>query len=183
MRFIFALLLALALPNLSFAADDDGYDEHTIRAADLPKNPPRFDQYPAVEPFTGHIAKPDVHTQPMARLFRTRIREGAQTGPNFAGHYTLVFWGCGAGCLGLAIVDANTGKVFFPPNLGSVDNLNVAYEELESPDGRLVQFQRDSRLLVVIGGINEAPELRGISYFVWEGHKMRRIRFVPKPYG
>lgn len=41
----------------------------------------------------------------------------------------------------------------------------------------------DSRLLVVIGGINADPKQRGISWFVWEGQHLKRIRFVAKPYG
>ena len=140
LRFIFALVLALTIPTLAFASDDDGYDAHTIRAADLPLHPPRFDQYPALATFNGSVAPADVRSSPQVRLFRTRIREGAKQGPNFAGHYTIVFWGCGTGCVSLAIVDARTGKVFFPSNLGSIDNVNVAYEELESSDGRLIQL-------------------------------------------
>ena len=38
-----------------------------------------------------------------ARMFRIRITEGALRGPNFAGLYTVVQWGCGTGCAELAI--------------------------------------------------------------------------------
>lgn len=182
MRYLFVIFLMLAFSTFACAQDDNGYDKNTIRAADLPKNPPRFEQYPAQASFSGHLARPDVHSQPMARLFRTRIREGAQAGPNFAGHYTIVFWGCGAGCVSLAVVDANNGKVFFPKNLSTIDNTNIAYDELESPEEELIRFKRNSRLLVVIGGINEISKLRGISYFLWEKNQMKRIRFVAKPY-
>lgn len=182
MRLFTVFLLAIFLPGLAFAVENSEYDQNTIRAADLPKNPPRFEQYPALAAFSGKLAVPQVNAHPEARMFRTQIRRGAKEGPNFAGHYTVVFWGCGAGCVALAIVDANTGKVFFPDNLGVVDNINIADEELESADGSLVQFKLDSRLIVVIGGINETSELRGVSYFLWERNKLRRILFVAKPY-
>ena len=175
-------MIALTLPKIAFASNDGGFDAHTIRASDLPKNPPRFEQYPALGSFSGHLVPVDIRSHSKAKLFRTRIREGAQVGPNFAGHYTIVFWGCGAGCASLAVVDVNSGKVFFPENLSFVDNTNIAYEELESPAGDLINFQRNSRLLVIIGGINGASNLRGISYFLWEGNKMIRIQFVSKPY-
>jgi hypothetical protein len=39
----------------------------------------------------------------------------AEAGPNFAGHYVIVTWGCGSSCLMMAIVDLKTGRVFPPP--------------------------------------------------------------------
>jgi len=36
-------------------------------------------------------------------------------GPNFAGHYVIVTWGCGSPCLMAAIVDLETGRVLPPP--------------------------------------------------------------------
>jgi hypothetical protein len=41
---------------------------------------------------------------------------------------------------------------------------------------------RLSRHPIAIVGINEDPALRGISYFVWEHNKLKRIRFVQRPY-
>jgi hypothetical protein len=43
------------------------------------------------------------------------LREGAKQGPNFAGHYTVVMWGCGSDCMEVAVVDAKTGHVYFVP--------------------------------------------------------------------
>ncbi|RYF35481.1 MAG: hypothetical protein EOO26_00625 [Comamonadaceae bacterium] len=175
------LALCVAAPCVHAAIDESAYDSRTIRGADRPANAPRFSQYPAGPVFKGRLARPDVRSDPRARAFRTRITQDAAAGPNFAGHYTVVRWGCGTGCLGLAIVDVQSGKVHFPPNLRSLDNNNVAYEELEGPDGPFTEFLPTSRLMVVAGGINENPKLRGISYFVWENDRLRRIRFVAKP--
>ena len=46
-----------------------------------------------------------------ARRLRTMLRIGAASGPNFAGHYTPVTWGCGVACQEFAIVDAKSGRV------------------------------------------------------------------------
>ena len=177
------LLVLLVTFGFAHATEDEQYfDHHTIRASDIPREAPAFDQYLVSPPYIGPLAPPDVKSHPLSRLFRTMIREGAKRGPNFAGRYTLVFWGCGSSCSSVAIVDARTGKVFHPKNLGTIDNINVAFDELEPPDGHLVKFRLDSKLLIVIGGVNEDPSLRGISYFVWDHERLRRIRFVHKPY-
>jgi hypothetical protein len=44
-----------------------------------------------------------------------RTMTPAASGPNFAGHYTLARWGCGAGCVTVAVIDMTTGAVQFPP--------------------------------------------------------------------
>jgi hypothetical protein len=113
-------------------------------------------------------------------MFRAEIRKGAAKGPNFAGHYTVVRWGCGSDCLQIAIVDARTGKVHHPPNLRTHQSWNVDDSALSGSHGKepgTISFTVDSRLLVVTGGINDDPALRGISYFVWTQDILRRIRF------
>lgn len=159
---------------------DDPSELATITQADIPADAPRFEDYPAT-PGNRPPVEPDVRTHPRSRMFRTRIREGARKGPNFAGHYTIVAWGAGTGALGWAIVDADTGKVFHPDNFQYTDNLLVD-DALYAPEGSLVKYRLDSRLLVVIGGINEATENRGISYFLWDAGVLKRIRFAAKPY-
>lgn len=181
-RYLLAFILCVTTTASLAESAEDYYDNHSLRASDLPANAPRFSQFAVGSIYRGRPAAPDVTSDPESRMFRTMIRMGAKRGPNFAGHYTIVEWGCGAGCRMIAIVDAASGKVFHPANLGTVDNSNIAYDELEPPEGDLIKFRKDSRLLVVIGGINEDDKLRGISYFVWENDKLRRIRFVPKPY-
>ncbi|MFZ2266825.1 MAG: hypothetical protein WAV95_04525 [Azonexus sp.] len=182
-RFCLSLLLLLSvLPAL--AEEADHADAHTIRAADFPAHPPRFEQYPVREIHAGPLARPDVRSLARSRIFRTMIRQGARSGVNFAGHYSIVSWGCGTGCRGLAVVDAVSGKVHHPANLLAIDNNNVNYEDFlnAAGDWDLLRFRPDSRLIVVIGGINEEPARRGISYFVWENDRLKRIRFVHKAY-
>ena len=182
-RFFIPLLLVL-LSQPGYAVEEDWTNAATIKASDLPADPPRFEDFPARPLFKGKPAAPDVRSHPRSRMFRTMIRYGAKAGANFAGHYSIVRWGCGSGCLMLAIVDEKTGHVYHPENLGTVDFTNIDFDTFakQGSTDDLVTYHPDSKLISVIGAINEDSGLRGISYFVWENNKLRRIRFVHKPY-
>ncbi len=172
------LLLLLATSVLAQPLYEDA---HTVRRADVPLDAPRFEQF-RVPVWVGKPAAARVEAHPRSRLYRTVIAEAAQAGPNFAGHYTVLAWGCGAGCSSWAIADAQSGRVFHPANFRNTDRYNLSVD-LADADGGYVEFHADSRLLRVVGGINLKPEWRGISYFVWENNRLRRIRLVAKPYG
>lgn len=114
--------------------------------------PPRFEDYPVKEIFRGTAALPVLET-PEARKFEAEIRDGVskgwgvfdgvsgkefrRPGPNFAGHYILVSFGCGepfSACSSAAIVDAKTGRVFRGPSQDSesaltLPNFGVAAEQ------------------------------------------------------
>ena len=183
---LLALALALVAPA-AVGAVDDGYDEHTIRPSDIPKDAPRFEDYPA-QPYTGANAAPDISSDLRSRRYRTQLRGWATETPNFAGHYILATWGCGTGCTQIAIIDSVTGKVFHPRGARTNSIVNVHDELLvaDQPSPRRADFgalryRVDSRLLVLIGTPEQRPENRGVSYFVWEKESLRRIRLVPKP--
>lgn len=160
--------------------EPDWFDSTTIRLSDIPADAPRYEDYKVKTHFKGKPAAPDVRSHPRSRMFRTMLRWNAKEGPNFAGHYTIASWGCGSGCAEYAIIDAITGRVFHPPQFRSIDVNNIDNAIFET-DNRLVRYSLDSRLLMVIGGINEDSKLRGISYFVWDGTQLKRIRFVARP--
>ena len=138
---------------------------------------PRFEDYP-VQVFKGRMAALKLNG-PKARSFRTRLREGAKEGVNFAGHYTVVQWGCGAGCLQVAFIDAKTGAVFFPREL---NGFGVWFWGEKDYDA--VQFKPDSRLLVVSGfpaseGEGDEPK-SGLYYYEWTGTRLRLVKLVEK---
>ena len=111
------------------------------------------------------------------RQFRTRIREGASKGPNFAGHYTIVKWGCGSGCISFVVVDTENGKVSWSAPFGI---LGVPFQGSKSGrEYRGLQYKADSRLLVADG----CPEDRncGIHYFEWVQGKFQKRAFEPDP--
>ncbi len=171
------ILMGLASP-VSAARDAD---PHTIVRADMPADAPRFKDY-AVPVYTGKPAQPTVRADKRSGLFRTELREAAAKGVNFAGQYRLTSWGCGTACFQWAIIDVKSGQVFHPANLASTEHEYVE-ESLYEGGIHAVHIRPDSRLLVVVGGINEDPMQRGISWFVWDGNHLKRIRFVAKPYG
>jgi len=138
---------------------------------------PSFKQFATAEAFSGKPAPPVLRT-PNHHLFRTMIRLGAAKGPNFAAHYTIADWGCGAGCVSIVVVDAKDGRIYDGPfeDLGWSP---VTYEgkyPSNVPEFVPLEFYTDSRLLIVRGcpgGENCA------SYFYeWVAPKFKLIRKV-----
>jgi len=180
-----ALVFALIAAPAFAALDAEGYDENTIRPSDIPKDAPRFDDYPAT-PYAGPNAAPVLGDR-RSRMYRTQLRGWAKEKPNFAGHCILATWGCGTGCTQIAIIDARSGKVFHPPGARTNSVLNVHGDLLVEGDSSprradfgALQYRADSRLLVLIGMPDNRAENRGISYFVWQNDSLRKVRFVPK---
>ena len=156
------------------------------------RNPlPRFENFPITEIFNGTPTLPILAT-PEARRFRTRITEGitkgvgvedgatgkelGKPGPNFAGHYTIVRWGCGSPCLMIAIIDLKTGRIFPPPfHHGpghSYFQLPWAFP-MEPP----LAYRTDSRLLMA--NICESAESRRVeSGIVYEDQRCGAHYFV-----
>jgi len=135
--------------------------------------PSRFENYPVARIFQGTPAPVDLRSHSRARSFRTRLREGAKHGPNFAGHLTIVTWGCGTSCHMFALVDVKTGAVTFGP-LYTVE----------------LGFRLDSRLLIVntpesildyYGGRypEEGRSIETItSYFTWDGRELKEVTSI-----
>lgn len=141
----------------------------SARAAAVVGSLPTFADYPAKGKFNGKPAKAKIKTKD-ARMYRTAITEGAKEGPNFAGHYTIVTWGCGTGCAGFAIVDANTGAVYMPPFYMSYGHqLN---EDLQNRE--MLDYQLGSNLLIVTGSRNETNQ--GQYFYIWDGKRLKLIR-------
>jgi hypothetical protein len=75
-----------------------------------------------------------------------------------------------------AIVDAKTGKVFFPPELEEASALLL---DTGDADVETLNFRKNSRLLIVFGTPNEDPQRDGMSYYLWQSDRLRLIRFTP----
>jgi hypothetical protein len=141
---------------------------------------PEFYEYPVRTAFSGPPAAPKL-IRPSDRRFRTKIREAASRGPNFAGHLTIAEWGCGAGCVSAALVDAKDGRVYAVPfSILGWGMPPLMYEGKYSPtqDGfRPLEYKIASNLLVVRG----CPEDRSCaSYFYqWTGSDLKLIRKLP----
>jgi hypothetical protein len=136
---------------------------------------PLFADYPAVENYSGKPAAPMLQTAAQ-RKFRTMIREGAAKGPNFAGRYTIADWGCGAGCVSIAVIDAKDGKVYDGP-FQVLSWAMFTYEgkyKSNTPEFAPLNFQKGSRLLIARGC---PEETNCASYFYeWAAPKFKLIR-------
>ena len=124
--------------------------------------PPSFEDYPAGPIYGGKIANPDFATNPGARRFQTVIRERVKNGPNFAGRYTLVWWGCGTGCQSIVVVNDSTGTIY--------DGVSTS----NGPDVR-----EDSRLMIDSPGDDTpSPGSANCSshFYIWEGSAFREVK-------
>jgi len=142
---------------------------------------PKFSAFPTIVE-TTKAKSIDFKKNPDARTFRTRLTEGLRGGVNFAGHFVVVGWGCGTGCISGAIIDARTGNVFWPEQFNAVGVWYDGQEYAEEP----VAFRKNSRMLVITGvpgqASDDAPEKpSGAYYYEWKNNRLRQIKFVPKP--
>ncbi|MGH7025529.1 MAG: hypothetical protein ACREEB_18330 [Caulobacteraceae bacterium] len=155
-----------------------------ISLSAITQSVPRFSDYPArVE----KIAKPaavDLRSDPEARTFRTMLRDGARNGPNFAGHFTIVGWGCGSSCLQWAVVDARSGKVSLDRSIQVVSAVYVADEQAKLPgvdyDYNALRFRRDSALVAILGAPHEDEAREGVAFYRWNGKIFQFLKFVPR---
>ena len=148
--------------------------------------PPAFGEYPATEPLHGPMVMPHI-VDAEERRFRTELRravtkgydvvdgstEHERRGPNFAGHYLLVQWGCGSNCMQAALIDANSGHVLRLPQVPGSDADGFSIPT-GSVDFRTLQFRTGSRLLVL-------PNIAdGHSYYyVLEQERWRFLKKLP----
>jgi len=119
---------------------------------------PRFEYFPVREIYNGPTA-PLVLTRHDC-AFKTRLRWAAKhQKPNFAGHYILTSWGCGAECLMGAVIDAKTGKVYWW-------NFTICCWGAR-PDDKFnpIEFRRDSRLIIFTGLRHEKDGDDGAHYY------------------
>jgi hypothetical protein len=165
---VLALSLTLIDPVLSIGA--------TEKNGDINKGP-QFSDYPVRDIYRGRPAAVKLASHPLARTFRTVLGEGAEKGPNCAGHFTVVLWGCGAGCQSFAVLDAKTGKVMF-----------MTSEKEKIPEAVVgLDYRIDSVLLIVnpIATLEAEDPASGLRsedsrYYVWRGTKLELV-FVQSP--
>jgi hypothetical protein len=114
-----------------------------IAAADTSE--PRFESY-AVSAEAAATNAPVHIVGKRSREYATELRTAAKRPPNFAGHYILASWGCGASCVMSAAIDTKTGVVVWLPF-----TVCCFPPEVSEP----LEFKLDSRLLIVRGSRNE----------------------------
>ena len=123
---------------------------------------PRFEYFPAGKIYKGPTAP--VRITKDDRAFKTRLQWAAKhLKPNFAGHYILTTWGCGAECLMGAVIDAKTGKVNWW-------NFTICCWGPANGDRfNPIDFRPDSRLIVFTGLRNEKDGDDGAHFYLFDG--------------
>ena len=108
----------------------------------------RFENYPAPL-YIGKPAKLDYKSDPIAKLFKTRITEAYQQGEiGFGGNFVVAMWGCGTGCISGAMADKRTGRVYpLPINEETAYDFGCWSVDDSNEDER-VSFYPNSRLLI-----------------------------------
>jgi hypothetical protein len=144
----------------------------SVPAQDL-SNAPKSADYPARNTYRGKLA-PVIFDSRRARLYRTVLREGAKKGPNFAGHYTLVAWGCGLGAFSMAVIDAKTGRVYFPP-FKCVDGADFGLPLADK--GNNPAFRIDSKLFVFVGSRDE-EERTAMYFYIFDKNRFKLVHFI-----
>lgn len=176
-----SLLLGFVIALLQ-GSGPQGDDCYPVTGRDLDwANAPRFEQY-AVEDLATKWIPADTNSNPQARMYRTALRRGTAEGPNFAGYYSIVAWGCGSSCVQFAIVNRKTGKVFFPEGINDISGvpLNANDFQVKASTGYWgLRFMLNSRLLILVGAINEDEERQGAFYYVIEGDQLKAVFSVP----
>lgn len=119
--------------------------------------------------FSGEPSPVDLSSTPAAPFYEENLRAGATYGPNFAGHLTVVSWGCGTACEMHAVVDARTGYVY-PQALVT---------------GSSVEYRLDSRLLVADAlhpGDEDCPTCGVTASYVWRSDHFEPVGDGPHPH-
>jgi len=168
----------------------DGWDQS--RAGTLP----RFDDYKVSEIFAGTPAAPKFLTG-MEQSYADQIRDGVEQGygvlrggkeekgANFAGHLIVIQWGCGSPCMRMAVVDARTGDVHYPPI--SFEGIGAQSFDLplltlpdSVPQNPVVQFRLSSGLFIVKASLGRLGRHDpSVYYFLWHTDRWVLLRRVP----
>jgi hypothetical protein len=152
-----------------------------VTSSDLAdRKAPRFAAYHVPVAQITERPKLDLKSNPTARSYRTLLRSEMSKGPNFAGQYRVVIWGCGTSCAMFAIVNLQTGRVITPEGFYATSTVHFYVEDQKLfPDSQsedeVFGFRRDSRLLVVVGDLDEDESREGAFYLVLEAEHLRLV--------
>jgi hypothetical protein len=104
-----------------------------------------------------------------SRQYASQLKHAAKQPINFAGHYIFASWGCGAGCIMGATIDAKDGRVVMLPFTVSDWPLDVTEP---------LSFKKDSCLLFIKGSRNE--EGSGTYYYRFDGNKFNLLKSIDR---
>lgn len=136
-----------------------------------------FLNYPGDPPLETTAKAPRMDTR-FAREYRTQLREAAEKGPDFNGHFALANWGCGTNCLEFGLIDLSIGKVHEIPASTLPDCLVPRLAE--GKPAAWADYRLDSRLLYLYPCQLDNPcqgdeEIRRDAY-LWNGKRFELLK-------
>jgi hypothetical protein len=191
MRFLsLTICVVVLLGGLSGRAQDKKQRERMcfVAGSDLAdRSAPRFEQYPVETSSPFPPAKLDLQSNPIAKRYRTVIREEMTHGPNFAGHYRVVFWGCGTSCSQFAVVNLKTGHIITLKGIYSVAYVDFNTDDFlpqTDSEGYGFRFKKKSNLLVLVGTLvpdhsQKSGFEEGASYYVLRNEELQLVHRTP----
>ena len=174
--FLIVAMLAAVLANPAAAAEkyDGKLDLKCFGKHHVYKDLPTFQDYAPEKPFGRRAKDIDWNSDPKAREYRTRLREGLHEPSDFNGHFKVVSFGCGTGCQFNWVIDLANGKAVgqFETSFGTSYRKNSALLIANPPDADCDTYPpidavtfytvKDDKLVAVkrldISNIWEAPE-------------------------
>jgi hypothetical protein len=161
-----AAIVTLATSSFCWDAYSQGKQtQHIIKV-------PQFSQYPVKAIYRGKPAAPKLKSHTGARRFHTVLNLGARRGPNFAGHYTVVTWGCGTNCEMIGVIDARNGQVYMPDfslQVGAGYQLNSKLLVVDPPMLWRSKFGVDGA---------DYPKYARSKYYLWTGRKFIKVATI-----
>jgi hypothetical protein len=166
--------------NLEISSNGDTlfHDNHVTILGDNNYNPRvyikyhskyKFSQFRVDSIYHGRLAVPDVsiikdnkywESVKLCNYLNIKewkeyiIKKCKENGVNFAGHFTIVYWGCGCQCQLMAIIDRISGKMFFPD-----------IPESHSDGYYGAQYHKDSRMIITNSAVLEDYKGYYLKYF------------------
>jgi hypothetical protein len=124
-----------------------------------------------VKLYKGKKAPLNYQSHRIAREYKTVITsEYEREQVNFAGHYIIASWRCGAPCSDFAIIDVKTGQVYYDTRM-----MNIGY----------IDYQPDSKLLIIgrVDSLGWYPTINTYpmppAYYLWENNRMINLWTEP----
>jgi hypothetical protein len=99
-------------------------------------------------------------------------------GPNYAGHYRLAYWACGASRAMFAVINLGTGRVIVAKQFATVAGTHLDADDFVPgtlSDSWGFRYRIESSLLVVLGAPDEDESNAGAYYFALHGDKLRLV--------
>ncbi len=143
---------------------------------------PNLSSYLVTKPERVPNPRLDLSTSPVGRRYKTVFRQQVQKGPNYAGHYRVVVWGCGSSCAGFAVVNLETGGVLDAEGVHAMSGVDFEVGDfLTGTDSEDTSFRyrKDSKLLIAIRAPDEDAGREGVFYYLSRDERLKLIHFTP----